>query len=222
MLCAALAGLIGLAAAAFCLRRNRAAAAWRAGLLDECAALLDAPRSGRDRAGFATLSGRVAGVPVEAGLLPEALVHKRLPQLWLSATLRRPLATGATLDVLRRPTGAEFYAPADLPARFAPPPDWPADTLVRGSHDAGALLARAAPALAALLADPRVKAVLLTPKGLRLLFQASEGARGAYLILRAQRFPLERVPAQDLRGLLEAGLGLARDLTEETSHARAA
>ncbi len=211
---AALAGLIALAAAGFCWSRNRAAAAWRAGLLSDGTRLLRAARLGRDRAGFATLDGRFGAFEARLRLIPEALVFRRLPQLWLSVTLRAPLPAGMTLDVLRRPAGAEFYAPDDLPARFPAPPGWPADTLVRGTRGAEALLARAAPALDTILADPRVKEVLLTPKGLRLVLQASEGTRGAYLLLRGIRFPLKRIPPETLCLGLEAARDLALVLSE--------
>ncbi len=215
--------LVVLAAAAFCLRQGRRSAAWRAGLLSDCAALLDASRLGRDRAGFATLDGTRGDAPVAVRLIPEALVHRRLPQLWLSVSLRDPLPTGATLDVLRRPAGAEFYAPADLPLRLAPPAGWPADTLVRGTPGAEALLLRAEPILAEILADPRVKDVLVTPKGVRLVVQAAEGARGAYLLLRGSRFDLDRVAPTLLDGSLADLTRLARALSpEEIDHARAA
>lgn len=217
--------LIALAAAVLCLRQGRRSATWRAGLFSECAALLEAPRLGRDRSGFATLDGTRDGAPVAVRLIPEALVHRRLPQLWLSVSLRRPLPVGAVLDVLRRPVGAEFYAPADLPLRFDCPPGWPADTLVRGTAGAAAVLWRAEPILEKILADPRVKEVLVTPRGVRLVVQAAEGGRGAYLLLRGSRFDLDHVAPALLDETL-AGLDrLARTLSpnaEEIAHARAA
>lgn len=224
-----LSSLIALAAAVLCLRQGRRAAAWRAGLLSACTGLVEAPRLGRDRAGFAALDGIFDGVPVSVRLIPEALVHRRLPQLWLCVTLRAPLPGGATLDVLRRPAGAEFYAPAELPLRMEPPAGWPADTLVRGTDGAEALLRDAGPVIAGILGDPRVKEVLLTPQGLRLVVQAGEGSRGAYLLLRGSRFAMDRIDPALLDGTLRAGLRLARALcqpvpetTEESPHARAA
>ncbi|CAO4170306.1 DUF2470 domain-containing protein [Methylorubrum populi] len=219
------AALIALAAAALCWRRQRYAAAWRAGLLARCAAEVEAPRLGRDRAGFATLRGRYHGAAVDVRLIPDTLVHRRLPQLWLQLTLRLPLAEAATLDILRRPAGAEFYTPDNLPARWPVPASWPADTLVRGTRNAGDLLARVEPALAPILADPLVKEVLLTREGLRLTVQASEGARGAYLLLRGSHFALAQMPPERFRPLLHEGLRLARSLAAtpvETRHARAA
>lgn len=217
--------LILLCSAASCVLQRRREAAWRGGLLDDCAGQLAAPRLGRDRAGFATLGGRVSQAAVDVRFVPDTLVHRRLPQLWLQVTLRTPLATGAILDVLRRPAGAEFYAPDQLPIRFPAPETWPPDTLVRGTAGAEALLARAAPALSRILADPRVKEVLVMPDGLRLTVQASQGARGTYLLLRGIRFPLARLAPELLDGALRDGLDLVQTLSEpcsETRHAHAA
>ena len=217
--------LILLSSAALCLRQQRREAAWRGGLLDDCADHVATPRFGRDRAGFATLRGRLGSAAVDIRFVPDTLVHRRLPQLWLHVTLRTPLATGATLDVLRRPAGAEFYAPDRLPLRLPAPEAWPADTLVRGTAGAEALLALMGPALSPILADPTVKEVLVTPDGLRLTVQASQGARGTYLLLRGSRFPLSRLASDRLGGTLRNGFDLARILSEpssETRHACAA
>lgn len=217
--------LILLGSAVVCVHQHRREAAWRGRLLHECAAQLAAPRLGRDRAGFATLRGGRGEAAIDVRLVPDTLVHRRLPQLWLQVTLRTPLATDAILDVLRRPAGAEFYAPDRLPLRLPVPATWPPDTLVRGTAGAEALLDLARPALDRILADPRVKEVLATPDGLRLTVQASQGARGTYLLLRGSRFPLTRVAPELLDGILRDGLDLARTLSEpssETRHARAA
>ncbi|MRI55474.1 hypothetical protein D8770_16135 [Methylobacterium sp. DB1607] len=217
--------LILLCSAAFCVRQHRREAAWRAGLLDDCTGPLSEPRLGRDRAGFATLRGRVGPAVVDVRLVPDTLVHRRLPQLWLRVTLRMPLETEAVLDVLRRPAGAEFYAPDQLPLRLPVPAAWPADTLVRGTVGADIPLACLTPVLSRILADPRVKEVLVTPDGLRLTVQASQGTRGAYVLLRGSRFPLSRLESDQLADTLRDGLDLARTLSDpssETRHACAA
>ena len=51
-----------------------------------------------------------------------------------------------------------------------------------------ALLDRMAPTLGAILADPRIKEIAVTPKGLRLVRQAGEGRRGEHLLLRQAVF----------------------------------
>ncbi|WP_336490417.1 hypothetical protein [Methylobacterium nigriterrae] len=213
-------GLPVLAAVSCALhRRGRAAAAARAAMLEPCAALLAEPVHGRDRAGYGTLRGRFAGLPVEVRLIPEALAFRRLPQLWLSVSVHVSTGLPATLDVLRRAVGAEFYAPDELPARYPVPPGWPGETLVRGTRGAGPLLARAAAALAKILAEPRVKEVLVAPRGVRIVSQLCQGERGAYLLLRECRFPIAQVDPGILRPrLAEAAELTARLSTEEVGH----
>lgn len=200
-------------------RRTLAASAGRAGMLRPCATLLAEPVHGRDRTGYGTLSGRFAGSSVAVRLIPEAVAFRRLPQLWLSVSVHRPTRFGGTIDVLRRAAGVEFYASAaDLPERYGVPDTWPGETLVRGSRAAGPLLARAAPHIAGILAEPRVKEVLLTPRGTRIVSQLCEGERGAYLLLRESRFPIAAVDPEMLSALLARAADLACLMTEGMFH----
>lgn len=203
-----------LGAAGYALRRRtKGAATERAGMLRPCEALLTASVHGRDRTGYGMLAGRFGGVPVEIRLIPEALAFRRLPQLWLSVSVHRATGIAGTLDILRRVAGAEFYAPGDdLPARYPVPSGWPGETLVRGSRSAGDLFDRSAEPVTDILADPRVKEVLLTPRGVRIVSQLCEGDRGAYLLLRENRFPVSQVDPERLRPLLVQAADLARHL----------
>lgn len=209
-----------LAATGYALRRRaRAAAAGRAGMLRPCGALLAEAVHGRDRTGFGTLTGRFAGLPVVVRLIPEAVAFRRLPQLWLSVSVHRRTGFGATIDILRRVAGVEFYAPAaDLPARYDVPDGWPGETVVRGSHGAGSLLAAVGPSVSAILAEPQVKEVLLTPRGVRIVRQVCEGERGAYLLLRENRFALTAVDEEVLRPLLARAAALGRLIPEDMTH----
>ena len=180
-------------------------------MLDGCAALLEDPVKGTDRTGYATLDGRYRGLPVAVRLIPEALVFRRLPQLWLSVSVHAPTGQPHTLDALRRVAGAEFYSPGDrLPERLAVPEGWPGDTCLRGTRGAGTLLDRLREPVAGILRDARVKEVLITPRGTRIVTQLAQGERGAYLLLRENSFPIERVPPQALAPVLEAALILSR------------
>ena len=206
-----------LAAAGYALhRRSRAASAERAGMLRPCVDLLAEPVHGSDGTGYGTLAGRFQDVPVEVRIIPEALAFRRLPQLWLSVSVHHPTGVRGTIDVLRRVVGAEFYAPADdLPARYDLPDAWPGETLVRGSPGAEPLLARASGPVAKILAEPRVKEVLLTPRGVRIVSQLCEGERGAYLLLRENRFPLTQVAPEQLQPLLAQAADLAQGFIRE-------
>ncbi|MCJ2130824.1 hypothetical protein [Methylobacterium sp. E-045] len=207
--------ILGAASYALC-RRSRTASAERAGMLRPCEELLAEPVHGRDPTGFGTLGGRFLDLPVEIRVIPEALAFRRLPQLWLSVSVHHATGVRGTVDVLRRVVGAEFYAPADsLPARYDVPEGWPGETLVRGSPGAGPILDRACAAVATILAEPRVKEVLLTPRGIRIVSQLCQGDRGAYLLLRENRFPVTRIGPEQLRPLLARATDLVRSLTGE-------
>lgn len=221
MAAALLALALGVAAlAALALRRaGRAEALRRADRLDACADLLEGCVRSLDPAGDPVLRGRYGGADVALRVFAEQLAFRRLPQLWLAATVRADLATSATLDLVRRPTGAEFFSagPA-LPRRYAPLAGWPQDTRVAGSADAGVLLAALSERLAAPLADPRLKSILVTPRGVRVVRQAAQGSRGAYLLFRDMRFPA-RVARSDAAAALELAEQIVAALTPSSQEA---
>ena len=212
-LLAAGAGLLGLAAVALVARREaRAARAARGPILDACAGLFDEARLTKGGDGFPRLDGRIAGRRVTLCLIVDSLTIRRLPQLWLSLTMVEDLPIGPGFAALARPAGSEFYALAhDFAERLDPPAGFPAEVLVRGGgRRAAGALAAAAPAVAALLADPRVKEVAATRRGLRVIRQLAEGRRGEHLLLRQCAFANVSVAPAMLIGLFD-GLTAVRD-----------
>ncbi|WP_413991394.1 hypothetical protein ACMDCR_04610 [Labrys okinawensis] len=186
---------IGLAPLVWLQRRERAAT-WRKrrDILAACLSLLDAGEITLGRDGFPCLTGRIAGRQIRAELLPDSLTLRRLPQLWLSLTILTPLPAASSLGVLVRPSGGEFYARTpELPLRLDVPAGFPSEAMLRGGPGASALLPRISKVFAALLEDPRVKEIMLTPRGLRVIHQVAEGQRGAHLLLRQCDFGDARV-----------------------------
>ena len=207
---------IALAAALLCRRQTLRAAAVRRDLLRDCAGLFDeTPTRAVDRAGYGTLSGRYRGLPVRLSLLAEALVFRRLPQLWCRIELRTAIGGTERLGIVRRPANVAFDAAAsELPVCHDVPAAWPADTLVRGTRRSGGLLAILADRAGPLLADPRLKEILVTPRGLRVAMQVCEGQRGAYLLMRASRFASDRVAPGQVLGALDGVVDLAHALLQ--------
>lgn len=134
-------------------------------------------------------------------MIADTLVCRRLPQLWLKLTLaeHEPVAR-PSIGALSRPTGAEFYSMVhDLPEWLAPP-QTEASILLRGDGTATpAELKQASSIFQALFRNPTVKEAVITPRGVRLIRQVAEGDRGAHLVLRQVRFPIEQVPADLIR-----------------------
>ncbi|GLS46092.1 hypothetical protein [Methylobacterium brachythecii] len=209
-----------LAAAAWLCRRHCArVASERSSLLEPLATLFDEPADrGVDRAGFATLTGRYRGRPIHLSLVADSLAFRRLPQLWCRIEVRVRIGGTQTLSILRRSTNVEFYSPAsDMPIHHDVPAAWPQDTLIRGSETSWPLLDRLAMPAGTLLADPRLKEILVTPRGLRVSIQACEGERGAYLLMRGNRFAYEQIAPRNLLETLDAAVDLSAALQHQES-----
>lgn len=194
------------------MRDHRTQQARRRGLLDDCISLFDRYALTHGGDGFPRLAGRTGGRNVDVRLVCDTMTMRRLPQLWLQVTALEPLAGVSGFAVLVRPSGYEFYS---LTVGFhhviEPPSYLPRELIVRGRDAAAAaLFARLAPALAPILADPRVKEIAVTREGLRLIRQADEGRRGEYLLLRQAVFDDAAVSAARLEEVLAALDGLKR------------
>lgn len=185
-------GLLAIAAvlANIAIRDHRRAVSARRGLLDQCLGVLDDEQWSASGDGFPMLEGRANGQFVRAALIPDTMVMRRLPQLWLSVTVLEAQPGSPSLSVLARHMGNEFYAATlDLPRRVEPPAGLPFDVLIRGDGARAAdLCRRLAPAFAKILEDARVKEIALTEKGVRIIRQVAEGSRGEHLLLRQAVF----------------------------------
>jgi hypothetical protein len=186
----ATAGIAWLGALA--VREHRAAIAARAGLLDALLPHFTQVKVEVAPDGFPTLTGRLPDRrEVFIELIPDTLVVRRLPQLWLCVTLReRVERPRASIGALARPTGAEFYSRVhDFPERIDAPAGVESECLMRGDGRlAASELGRIGAVLRGILADPHIKEIAATPRGVRIIRQAAEGERGAHLLLRQIRF----------------------------------
>lgn len=214
-------GLIAFAAviATLAVRDHRRALSARRRLFDTCLGVLDGEHWSAAGDGFPALAGRAYGRDVNATLIPDTMVMRRLPQLWLSVSMMDAQPRSPSLSVLARHCGSEFYAVTlDLPQRFEPPAGLPLDVLVRGDGPlAEALCHRLAPVISTLLADQRVKEITVTAKGVRIVQQIAEGQRGEHLLLRQAVFGDAMVNRAQFMRLL-SDLALLAD--ERTAHTR--
>lgn len=201
--------LVGLGVAsvvgALATHEHRSLRGSRRRLLDHCADVLDAGEVRLGPDGFPRLLGFHHGRRLHLELIPDTMVLRRLPQLWASMTLLATLEGVPSVAMLVRPAGYEFYSlTGALPYTLSPPAEFPEEILVRGSDErAEQVLRLLSSRLTAILADPRVKEIAITDKGLRLISQVAEGRRGEHLLLRQAVFDDCRVSASDLLSRLE-------------------
>ncbi len=154
--------------------------------------------------GFPRLRGLYKCHEVIADLIPDTLTIRRLPQLWLSVTFLERMPDLTAFALLVRHTGTEFYALTHtFEERLEPPVGFPSEIVIRGASQAAQTVLNALEKpLLAILADPRVKEIAVTPKGLRIVRQAAEGRRGEHLLLRQAIFDATSVPAAELASVL--------------------
>ena len=126
-----------------------------------------------------------------------------------------PLPVKATLDIMARPAGNEPFSHfARLPHSLPCPPDLPEGTGIRSDNAAAVPpLDRIAPHLG-LFADPKVKELVISPKGVRLVILADEAERGRYLIFRDLETGKTPLPRDRILPLIDTLSAVRQTLTE--------
>ncbi|WP_426127508.1 hypothetical protein [Pararhizobium sp. PWRC1-1] len=208
-------------------RGHQRAMAERHRLLDEAHDLLREPGMTLAPDQFPVVTGHIAdGRRVRIELIADTLVTRRLPQLWLKATLieSEPLVRPA-IGALARPTGSEYYSLVHGLPEWMTPPKTGISLLMRGDgcatreHESlfGDHVQR-------LFADPRVKEAVITPTIARIVYQASQGGRAAHMFLRQAQFSLETVPAETIKQAIALAESLSAVLSgaERSSASKAA
>lgn len=189
--------------------RNRARAAY----FDALKPLFQSREVRLQPTGLPRMAGRRGGLAFDLQAVPDALTFRKLPALWVMVSLPEPLPLQATLDLMARPSGQEPFShfPA-LPQSLPRPDVLPEGIAARTDNAAGvlpeALLARHA----GLFADPKVKELLISPKGLRIVILAEEADRGRYLIFRDAEMAMTPLPPARILPLLDSLTALRDDL----------
>lgn len=194
-------------------RAGAARQAARATFFDGCKGLFTDGLKAIAPTGFPRLSGRYRGQTFDLQAVPDTLTYRKLPALWVLVTLPTPQPVRATFDLMIRPGG---YAPFSnfhaLPDQITPPEGFPPDCAIRSDDPANlpdeTLLRRHLP----LFRDARMKELVISPKGLRLVWLAEEANRGRYLLFRDAEMGRDPLAPHSIRPLMDALLALQADL----------
>jgi hypothetical protein len=192
-------------------RRDRARkTAVRAAFLDDCRPLLAEVRvRAQAGAGYPVLEGHYAGHPVRIEPVIDHMGVRKLPSLWVMVSLFGDVPISGTVDFLMRPQNTEFSSPsAALPISLRIPPHWPQHALLRTDmQDRDLAIALLEPHID-FFQDEKAKEVLVARRGVRLVYQATQGERAYYAVLRRPEFGETRLPVETARMLLEHALTL--------------
>ncbi|MEZ5799161.1 MAG: hypothetical protein R3D63_17795 [Paracoccaceae bacterium] len=218
---AALAAALALFLAFRLARAAHLRRAARAGYFAKLAPLFNTTEVRLQPTGLPRMTGRRGALAYDLQALPDSLTFRKLPALWVMVSLPQPMPVGATLDLMARPSGQEPFSHfAQLP-QLLPRPDFLPEGVAIRSDDATAvppeyLLARHAD----LFDDPRVKELLISPRGLRVVILAEEAERGRYLLFRDAEMAQVPLAPGRVAPLLDRLARLAQDLHSIASEAR--
>jgi hypothetical protein len=177
----------------------------RAALFDDCRRLFESCDLSQDGVGYPVLRGRYLGHQIRLEPVVDTVAWRKLPSLWLKATLVAPTTADGVLDLIARPQGVEFYSPSgDLPVRLRTPPAWPADLVVCADEPGAARWLDELATHVVLFEDPQMKELLVTPGGVRLVRQVWQAERAEYLVLRQVKFAEVRVDPAVVDAMLRA------------------
>jgi hypothetical protein len=191
-------------------RRDRARKrAIRGGYFDECRSLIEDCRIVQNDLEFPVLDGRYAGQRIRLEPVVDHMAVRKLPSLWLKVSVLGELPIAGTVDFLARPLNTEFFSPsAGLPTTLRIPPDWPQHALLRTDIEDESQPIRILAPHIGLFADLKTKELVVAPRGVRLVYQASQGERAYYMVLRQPEFGPARLPATLARRLLDEALAV--------------
>ena len=185
----------------------------RRAMWSHCDSLLEDSRISQEDIDYPALHGLYKGHRVVLEAIADHVGYRKLPQLWLRASLYTKLPVAGVMDYLVRPENIEFYSPIwSLPVSAEIPAGWPQHALLRLSDDdampdPGAL----APHMQ-LFEQPQAKELVITPSGLRVVYQLAQGERAYYAVFRSLRFDKLPVAPEPIAALLDRMLAIATDL----------
>jgi hypothetical protein len=169
----------------------------------------EARYEGGDVAGYPQLVGRYHDLAVRLHPVIDTLAIRKLPSLWLLATIPDPLPLKATFDLMMRPAGPTTFSNFDrLPVTLERAPDLPPHAIVRTDDPQHVLPHHVVAPHLDIFADPRAKELLITPKGLRFVWQVAEADRVRYGVFRQAEFGEVALDPQLVRDLFDRLIAL--------------
>ncbi|MDX8452172.1 hypothetical protein RFM98_05335 [Mesorhizobium sp. VK9D] len=191
--------------------RNRAKAA----LADDMASVRSVIRDAADisdgTAGVVTWAGSWNGQRVQLRTIVDTLATRKLPTRWLAVSITEPVAVPGIFDMMMRPNSATTFSNFDHLAHTLPKVlGLPAEAVLRTDKKGVAFPQDLIASHTDIFAESRAKELLITPKGVRIVWLLAEAERARYGVFRQAAFSDASIdPA-----LVERLLDVASDLRE--------
>lgn len=175
----------------------------------------DARYEGENLPGYPQLVGKYHGLGVRLYPVVDTLAVRKLPSLWLLATIAEPLPIAATFDLMMRPAGPTTFSNFDrLPVTLDGLPDLPLHAVVRTDDPQHVLPYHVVAPHLGIFREPWAKELLISPKGCRIVWQLAEADRVRYGVFRQAEFGEVPLDPDLVRDLLDHLLTLRKAILQ--------
>jgi len=182
-------------------------------LFDDARGLLADAEIERAPREYPKLRGRYRGHDVVIDAVVDTIAVRKLPSVWLRVTVKGEVPFAGICDVMARAHNVEFFSPFnELDLGIALPAGWPDHVSVKTDDPEAMPPAALLDPHITVFKDERIKELLVTPKGVRIVRQAAQGSRAEYMVLRQANFGPVVVPRAQLQAMLDAAVELLEAL----------
>jgi len=191
-------------------RHREAVRRERHGVFDQCLGFIENYSITQDDIDFPKLEGVYKGRRISLQAIADHIGFRKMPQLWLLLTVHEANPWHAVIDFIVRPQNIEFYSPWErLPVTLKPPANWPQFSALRTDDRAGMPPLSILEPYIDLFDDVKMKELMVTPKGVRIVYQANQARRTEYLVLRSLSFDNVCLSGETVRRLLDRAVNLS-------------
>ena len=160
-------------------------------MLDAFLSVLESPRAGCSPWGYQLVQGTLDGRLAQVSLLPDSLITRTLPTLWLEFRWQR--GHDAWLCIILAANGMEYFTDdVDEGSHMVTPAEWPKAVIMRGKGPQSAALARRLRNLD-LAAYHDLKMVTLSETETKVIMRCARADVPHYRVLRSADFPEDSV-----------------------------
>lgn len=182
----------------------------RASFFDACLGLFSSYRIVQDGSSYPVLTGAYHGYDIRLEPVADNMAWRRVPILWLKVTVLKSIPYAGALDLLVRPGAVEMCSPShELDYHLELPEGWPEPALLCTDDPAATPPLEDLTPHMHIFADAKMKELVITPHGVRLLYLTAQASRLHYAVLRELRFDNATLDAERAKTLLEAAIGIA-------------
>lgn len=169
--------------------RNRASVALAIDRANIGAVIADAADVSDGTAGVITWEGSWNGRRVQLRTIVDTLATRKLPARWLSVSITEKTAVPGTFDMMMRPGSPTTFSNFDhLDHTLPKGSGFPAEAVVRTDRKGVRFPQEIIASHLGIFAEGRAKELLITPKGIRIVWLLAEAERARYGVFRQAEF----------------------------------